>query len=311
MSLREGLRNQLSEMVKSENVVLFMKGTRGAPQCGFSATVVSILDDLLPTYRTVDVLSDPELRDGIKEFSSWPTIPQLYVAGQFVGGCDIVKEMYAAGDLQKLLGVSGDADAKAPSITVTETAAKAFNDATADADGEVLHLEVSPKFQYGLFFGPRAKDEIEVKTSSGVTILLDRASARRADGIKIDFVTVKDGSGGFKIDNPNEPPRVKPLAARDLKAMRDRGELIELFDVRTDAERELAKIEGARHLTKEGQAYLEGLPKDATLVFHCHHGVRSQAAAEHYLASGFKNVYNLTGGIDAWSTTVDPSVPRY
>ena len=83
-----------------------MKGTRHTPQCGFSAQVVQILDGLLPQYETINVLADSAIRDGIKEYSSWPTIPQLYVGGEFVGGCDIVKELYASGELEQKLGVS-------------------------------------------------------------------------------------------------------------------------------------------------------------------------------------------------------------
>src|SRR4051794_2535233 len=117
MSLSNALRNQLDGLVKQHQVVVFMKGTRRAPQCGFSAAVVGILDDLVPSYETVDVLASPEMRDGIKEYSSWPTIPQVYVGGQFVGGCDIVKEMHASGELAKLLGVSAP-EVKLPRITV-------------------------------------------------------------------------------------------------------------------------------------------------------------------------------------------------
>ena len=105
MSLSEPLRKQISELVARNRVVLFMKGTRRMPQCGFSAQVVKILDALLPSYETVDALRSPEIRDGIKAFSRWPTIPQLYVDGQFIGGCDIVREMNASGELQKLIGV--------------------------------------------------------------------------------------------------------------------------------------------------------------------------------------------------------------
>ena len=105
MSLSEPLRKQISELVSKNRVVLFMKGTRSMPQCGFSAQVVKMLDALLPTYETVDALSSPEIRDGIKVFSEWPTIPQLYVDGQFIGGCDIVREKHASGELQKLIGV--------------------------------------------------------------------------------------------------------------------------------------------------------------------------------------------------------------
>ncbi len=104
MALNESLRKQISGLLASNRVVLFMKGTRQRPQCGFSAQVVQILNKLLPSYETVDVLDSPELRDGIKEFSQWPTIPQLYVGGQFIGGCDIVRAMNASGELQKIIG---------------------------------------------------------------------------------------------------------------------------------------------------------------------------------------------------------------
>ena len=96
-------RTRIEEILKSDKVVLFMKGDRSYPQCGFSATVVQILDQLLPEYTTVNVLADPEIRQGIKEYASWPTIPQLYVNGEFQGGCDIVRELYASGELEKLL----------------------------------------------------------------------------------------------------------------------------------------------------------------------------------------------------------------
>ncbi|MFN0304484.1 MAG: Grx4 family monothiol glutaredoxin [Burkholderiales bacterium] len=105
MSLNEPLREQIADIVAQNRVVLFMKGTRQMPQCGFSAQVVKILNELQLSYGTVDVLSSPEVRDGIKAFSEWPTIPQLYVDGQFIGGCDIVREMHASGELQKLIGV--------------------------------------------------------------------------------------------------------------------------------------------------------------------------------------------------------------
>ena len=94
---------RLAELVNSNDVLLFMKGTALFPQCGFSSRAVAILDHLGVAYETVDVLQDPEIRQGIKEFSDWPTIPQLYVKGEFVGGSDIMMEMYEAGELQQLL----------------------------------------------------------------------------------------------------------------------------------------------------------------------------------------------------------------
>ena len=95
--------NRVAEIVKGDDIVLFMKGTALFPQCGFSSRAVAILDHLGATYQTVDVLQDPEIRQGIKDFSDWPTIPQLYVHGEFVGGSDIMMEMFESGELQELL----------------------------------------------------------------------------------------------------------------------------------------------------------------------------------------------------------------
>jgi len=95
--------DRIAELVKNNDVVLFMKGTALFPQCGFSSRAIAILDRLEAKYETVDVLQDPEIRQGIKEYSEWPTIPQLYVRGEFVGGSDIMMEMFESGELQELL----------------------------------------------------------------------------------------------------------------------------------------------------------------------------------------------------------------
>ena len=99
-------QNRIDELVKSNDIVLFMKGTALFPQCGFSSRAVAILDRLGATYQTVDVLQDPEIRNGIKEYSDWPTIPQLYVKGEFVGGSDIMMEMFESGELKQILPAS-------------------------------------------------------------------------------------------------------------------------------------------------------------------------------------------------------------
>jgi len=105
------VNTRIGEIVRSNDVVLFMKGTPLFPQCGFSSRAVAILDHLGVTYESVDVLQDMEIRQGIKGYSDWPTIPQLYVKGEFVGGSDIMMEMYEAGELQDLMAQSGVAHA--------------------------------------------------------------------------------------------------------------------------------------------------------------------------------------------------------
>jgi monothiol glutaredoxin len=102
-AMRDEVRQKIQQTVSENKVVLFMKGTRNFPQCGFSARVVQLLKGTGEPFVDVNVLSDPELREGIKEFTSWPTIPQLYVRGKFVGGCDIVSELAQSGELGKLL----------------------------------------------------------------------------------------------------------------------------------------------------------------------------------------------------------------
>lgn len=306
MALSESVRKQLSQLVTENRVVLFMKGTRHNPQCGFSAQVVQILDGLVPSYETVDVLRAPEIREGIKEFSEWPTIPQLYVDGKFVGGCDIVKDMSSSGELQNVLGGQVVA-ARVPTVTMSESAVKAFEAALADAGGDCLRFSVGPNWQHELFVGPREPGDVEVCVS-GLTLLVDKSSSRRVDGASIDYV--RGQRGGFKIDNPNAPPSVKQISAPELKAMLDRGEVV-LFDVRPESERAVALIREARSLDAAGEAYLRGLDRGTAIALHCHHGMRSQAAAEQLLHEEFRKVYNLKGGIDAWSQTVDPSVPRY
>jgi monothiol glutaredoxin len=99
-------KERIDTMVKSNDVVLFMKGSALFPQCGFSSRAVAILDHLGVPYETVDVLQDQEIRGGIKEYSDWPTVPQLYVKGEFVGGSDILMEMYESGELQQMLNNS-------------------------------------------------------------------------------------------------------------------------------------------------------------------------------------------------------------
>jgi monothiol glutaredoxin len=99
---------QIEKDIHENDIVLFMKGTRKIPQCGFSATVVQIFERLgVDAIKDVDVLKDPEIREGIKQYTNWPTVPQLYVKGEFVGGCDIVREMFQSGELQQLLKEKG------------------------------------------------------------------------------------------------------------------------------------------------------------------------------------------------------------
>lgn len=302
-------QKQIEELVKSARVVLFMKGSRSFPQCGFSSTVVQILNTLVPDYKTVNVLSDPAVREGVKQYSSWPTIPQLYVEGEFVGGCDIVKEMFASGELHKKLGVEATPVAP-PSITVTPSAAEALRGALADAGPEDhIHITISSGFEHDMELAPPRGGDLKVE-AGGLTLLVDPMSAPRAQGLVIDFVSGPDGAG-FRIDNPNAPPAVRPITPRELAQRLASGPAIQVFDVRPPDERVRASIPGARPLDEVALAHIEALDKSTPIAFYCHHGPRSRTAAQRFVELGFKQVYNLAGGIDQWSREVDPNIPRY
>ena len=207
------VNEEIAEIVKSSPVVLFMKGNRRAPQCGFSAKVVAALEEYPVDYTTVDVLSVPGIRDGIKTFSSWPTIPQLYVKGTFVGGCDIVTEMSQNGELDDVLGAK-KAELKMPEMFVTPGALAKLRE-FGDGGPIVVRLEVTARWEYGLDFDAVQPGDIVVKGPDW-TAVMDRSAARKADGLTIDFVEGPEGSG-FKIDNPNEPPKVNQTGPAQVK----------------------------------------------------------------------------------------------
>lgn len=307
MTLSETTRQQISETITNNEVVLYMKGKRRMPQCGFSARVVQILDQLVPEYLTVNVLESPEIREGIKAYSDWPTIPQLYIKGKFIGGADIVTELFNSGELHGLLGKAVPT-VSAPKVAVSAAAKAALAEALASEVGAKVRLVVDAQFRPALDVDTKKDGDFEVD-AGGLMVLVDRGSAARADGVNIDFVP--GPSGGFRIDNPNEPPRVKQLAPSELKQKLDAQEPLWLIDVRTPDEHRTARIQGAKLLDDGLKDQLLALPKDTPLVFQCHHGGRSQAAAQFFVQQGFRKVYNLAGGIDAWSTQVDPQVPRY
>ncbi len=301
------IRTQIEQAIAENEVLLFMKGSRKAPSCGFSSRTVELLDSLMSSYSTIDVLSHPEVREGIKEYSSWPTIPQLYIKGEFIGGADLVGEMYESGELHQRLGIPS-VDPSPPRVTITDRAATAFRSFIGDSN-EIVLLEIDRDYQNALSIGPRPRNAL-ISTSGGIEVAFDRLSATRAEGLVIDFVDTPEGQA-FRLDNPNEPPRVKPLSVAALKAKMDKGEVFRLIDVRRPDEWETARIEGAELLDSDLSDELMALPKNTTLIFQCHHGHRSQRAAMQFVPLGFSNVYNLTGGIDAWSQEVDPSIPRY
>lgn len=308
MSLDPALRARIDALLATNKVVLFMKGEPRAPQCGFSAKAVGALASIgLDDYAHVDVLSDPGIRDGIKAYGDWPTIPQLYVGGELVGGSDIIEQMASSGELQAAIGLPPP-DRTPPSVTISPAAADMLREALADAgDGYALKVSIDPRFNAQLQAEPVATNAIATE-AAGLRLQFDLASARRANGMSIDWVDDARGRG-LVIDNPNAPPKVRELSPLEAASKLASGTLT-LVDVRPPAEREQARLKGGFETLDNGSTALEAMAKDTPIAFLCHHGGRSAKAAEHFRQLGFREVYNITGGIDAWAG-FDTTVPRY
>lgn len=309
MSLDPALRARIESLLQANRVVLFMKGQPSMPQCGFSAKAAGALDSLGAEYAHVNVLADSEIREGIKAYGDWPTIPQLYVDGELVGGSDIIEQMTNSGELATLLGLEAP-DRTPPSITITPAAAEMLQNAVEDAGaGAVLALAINAQFQPAFQIARFDANAIAAE-SNGVRVQFDPASARRAEGITIDWVDDIRGKG-LAIDNPNAPKPVQALSPKEADAKVRAGEVL-LVDVRPAEERAIAAANVPfKTFDGNGRAELEALPKDTAIAFLCRSGGRSQQAAEDFRARGFTRVYNVVGGINAWADEVDTSLSKY
>jgi monothiol glutaredoxin len=306
-TLSDDTREKIEGLIQQSRVVLFMKGTPQAPMCGFSSKTIGLLDSVLDDYTSVDVLEDQEVREGIKVFGNWPTIPQLYIDGELVGGCDIVTAMFNSNELHDMLGVEAP-DRTPPEVTITDAAAEKILEAMAGHEGIGLHFAIDAGWQSKFNVAPAEGHEIKVE-ANGITLLFDLASAQRAQGAVIDWVTTMQGEG-LTINLPQAPKPVNQMGVDELKNNLDNNSVI-LIDVRGSEERGLASLDAARPMDGGTMQHIEAMPKDTALAFICHVGNRSQVAAEHFRKQGFSNVSNVVGGIDAWAKEIDPSVPQY
>lgn len=301
------LRQRIDTLLHSNNVVLFMKGSPDQPSCGFSSKASGILNELLGDYAHVDVLADAEIREGIKIYGQWPTIPQLYVKGELIGGSDIIDEMFNSGELHQVLGVPEPVRVT-PVLHISPAAANAIRQAMENSEpGYALHLSVDARFQSQFQLKPVSGNEV-VSEAEGIKVYFDLASAPRADGISIDWIDDVRGSG-LAIDNPNAPAKVQSLSVEQLS---EGLQSYTVIDVRPAHARALAEFPHAHDVLDEDSfERLAALPKDTRLAFLCHHGNSSRQAAEHFRGLGFTQLFNVEGGIDAWAERVDNSLQRY
>lgn len=302
MSLDSETRGIIDNLLSSHKVVLFMKGTPQEPQCGFSAKTTAALDTLLPAFMSVNVLEHPEIREGIKEYAQWPTIPQLYIDGELIGGNDIVQDMLKSGELATTLGVDKPTVTQ-PKITICDKGIAVMKNALESQSGGVLHLQISASWSHQIALDADQDDGIHVNVG-GIDFYMDPWTAARADGL--NMVLEEDLTGThFKFDNPNAPPPVNQMTVQTLKERLDSGDDIILIDVRDDNERENMSIEGSRQWNDDTRAFIETLPKDTEIILCCHVGARSQSLAETMRQHGHTNLHNVVGGTKAWAEEID------
>lgn len=292
------MKENIENILNQSECVLFMKGTPQHPQCGFSSNTVKILQELIgDKFSHCNVLADQQIREGIKEYGNWPTIPQLYINKELVGGNDIVSEMYNTGELQSLLGLE-QPERSAATITVTEKAMQNILSGVENIGSSVLMLSIDSQFNTRFSIEEPKGYEI-VSEIGGIKIYMDIGTAKRANGIEIDWVEDLQGAG-LVIKNPNEPKAVNQLSIKSLKTGLQEGTIEHIYDVRSESEFASRTIPGAKRLDKQAMQFIDAMDKDTALVFICNAGNTSQGACEYYRKNGFSNVNNLVGGIAAW-----------
>jgi monothiol glutaredoxin len=241
---------RIQAFVDGSTLMLFVKGTPAQPQCGFSARVMDLFNRIGVPYATFNILEDPEIREGAKSFAQWPTFPQIYVGGEFVGGCDIVTQMFEAGELQAM--VKETVDAKGPGR------AHQLDDQQRQATASANALTVPA----------------HAKASGEGVAEVKQIRPRKAALMGLDHFVLVD------VRNPEEL-QVCALPGVNLIPL---GEFGDRFDV---------------------------IPKDANVLMVCRSGGRSQRAGEFLVSNGYRHVWNLDGGMLAWSDEVDSNVKKY
>jgi monothiol glutaredoxin len=302
MALDNETRGIIDRLLSTNKVVLFMKGTPQQPQCGFSAKTVSALDMLIPDFMSVNVLDYPPIREGIKEYANWPTIPQLYIDGELIGGSDIVTDMLQSGELADALGVDKP-EVKTPTVSIDEKGQAIMKKALEEQPGHALHLQIDAGWTHKISLGADKGNAVEVSVGE-IRLHMDPWSAARADGLKMTMQEDLTGTR-FCFDNPNAPPPVNQMTVQTLKEKLHSEDDVILIDVRTDQEREAASIDGSRQWNERTMEFIEALPKDTDIIFHCASGGRSQAMAESFRRRGYSNLHNVSGGIQAWLENTD------
>jgi monothiol glutaredoxin len=292
--------HRIEQMLEENPVFLFMKGNPQTPMCGFSSNTVKILKDLIGDgFASFNVLEDPEIREGIKAYGQWPTIPQLYVNKELVGGNDIISEMFNTGELHELLNLA-QPDRSPPKISITEDALNHIKEGLKEMGDHQLFLSVDDEFNTR-FSLEKPKGYEVIADIGDLKVYMDIGTAKRSNGVEISWVDELQGSG-LRIKNPNEPPAVQNLSVAELQDWFATDVINpQVFDVRSADKVAEGTVDHAIRLDKTAIESIEAMDKETPLVFVCQVGQSSMSAAEFFRKKGYTKVFNLTGGYNAWN----------
>lgn len=310
MTLSAADRQRIETLLRAHRLVVFMNGAPDAPERFFSHKICRLLDGLGLDYAYVDVSADSKLREQIKAYGGLQAIPQLYLDGQPLGGNEVVEQMAGADELHAALGLPVP-DRTPPAVRLTPAAAEFLRGVVrGKGEGTVVDIAVDPQFRSSLRFGPRRNDAIAAEMD-GVALQFDLASARRAEGLSIDWQDVERGPS-LLLSHPRAPvPKpVRWISPSEADA-RVRAGTLTIVDLRREEERALARLSVPFLYLDEGTHEIRHMPPQAPLAVLCHRGERCWHGAQHLVQLGHRDVYAIEGGIDAWAADVDASIPRY
>ncbi|MDF1663027.1 MAG: Grx4 family monothiol glutaredoxin [Planctomycetota bacterium] len=313
-------KEAVKDVVTEDKIVVFAKGTKEVPRCGFSARAIQVVQSAGKPFKVVDILSDPSIRPALVAFSSWPTTPQVYLDGEFLGGSDIILELHESGELQKKIANSYGEEYKEVQdnqrVEVTDEAVKMVKE-FMETDADFLRLSVQVKEgarAYSLELDSHTSAATDLKWKvKGLTVIVAKTMSELFEKLEVSWVN-KDGNEGFAVKEIGNPPALpvpididKADLARLMRSEIKEGKLW-IVDVREDDEWKSGHGEEAVHLPL---SRLEKVWKDAgfdpkdTLVFYCAAGKRSLSAANHFRHKlGYPNTRSLVGGIGNYPSNI-------
>ena len=313
-------KEAVKDVVTEDKIVVFAKGTKEMPRCGFSARAIQVVESVGKPFKVVDILSDPSIRPALVAFSSWPTTPQVYLDGEFLGGSDIIMELYESGELQKKIASSYGEEFKEVQdnqrVDVTDEALGKVKE-FMETDLEFLRLSVQVKDgdrAYSLELDSHTSAAADLKWKvKGLTVIVAKAMSELFDKLEVSWVN-KDGNEGFAVKEVGNPPALpipididKADLARLMRSEIKDGKLW-IVDVREDDEWKSGHGEEAVHLPLsrlEKEWKDKGFDSKDTLVFYCAAGKRSLSAANHFRHKlGFPNTRSLVGGIGNYPSNI-------